>query len=305
MADTPVTTPKRKRGVDTSLTPVIFKFDPSRTPATDDGGESPRSKVAHKFRGLALEGADEEGEASREGRGTTSGGGGGGVAPSEAGDGNHFPLNKRVKADEVMHEAPADTVTDEPEKKGVAIPEPEVVADDPTLQQHLPLPEGSLQRAYPSINRLSESKSRGKKRSGTPPPEHQTQAFAGDDDKPEENEGDLGDQQMEIVDPIRAALTWREDEITIYDPEDEDDDGTGINGVGFKPTPALAQARVMKRRQQLAEYRKREENEARAKRSQRRRGAPRGGTPSPEQRQARRKVRFTDNDKPAFIVTES
>lgn len=76
-----------------------------------------------------------------------------------------------------------------------------------------------------------------------------------------------------IIDPLRASLTWHDDEITIYDPDDSDDDGSGINGIGFKPTPAIAYARTMRRRQQLAEYRKREEREARAKRSMRRRGA--------------------------------
>ncbi len=63
--------------------------------------------------------------------------------------------------------------------------------------------------------------------------------------------------------PVRAALTWHEDEITIYDPDDEDDDGTGINGIGFKPTPAIAYARRLKQKQQLAEYKKREAIDAR------------------------------------------
>jgi hypothetical protein len=74
---------------------------------------------------------------------------------------------------------------------------------------------------------------------------------------------------------FRASMTWQEDEITIYDPDDSDDDGTGINGIGFKPTAAVAYARGVKRKQQLAEYRKREEREARARRSQRRRASPR------------------------------
>jgi hypothetical protein len=105
-----------------------------------------------------------------------------------------------------------------------------------------------------------------------------------------------------IVEPIRAALTWHEDEITIYDPNDADDDGTGINGVGFKPTPAMAHARAIRRRHQMAEYRKREESEARAKRSQRRRGddslsARPNKTPSP------RKVRFVDSDRQNVTVT--
>jgi hypothetical protein len=65
---------------------------------------------------------------------------------------------------------------------------------------------------------------------------------------------------------------WHESEITGHDPDDPNDDGYGINGIGFKPTPAIAQARSQKRKQQLAEYRSREAKEARQKRSERRRG---------------------------------
>ncbi|KAK4158741.1 hypothetical protein QBC43DRAFT_223638 [Cladorrhinum sp. PSN259] len=95
------------------------------------------------------------------------------------------------------------------------------------------------------------------KRAGTPPPA----AFRTKTAK---------SSSETVVDPIRASLTWHDDEITIYDPDDSDDDGTGINGIGFKPTPAIAYARTVKRKQQLAEYKKREEREARARRSQRR-----------------------------------
>ncbi|CAK7269601.1 hypothetical protein SEPCBS57363_003684 [Sporothrix epigloea] len=70
-----------------------------------------------------------------------------------------------------------------------------------------------------------------------------------------------------ITDPLRASLTWQDDEITVYDPNDADDDGTGVNGIGFKPPPAVAYDRMLKRRQQMAAYRKREEREARAQRS--------------------------------------
>lgn len=73
-----------------------------------------------------------------------------------------------------------------------------------------------------------------------------------------------------IVDPLRASLTWRDDEITVYDPLDSDDDGEGVNGIGFRPSPALAHQRAMQRRRQLAEYRRREESEARERRRERR-----------------------------------
>ena len=74
--------------------------------------------------------------------------------------------------------------------------------------------------------------------------------------------------------PPPSALTWHDSEITghLADPStDPDDDGTGLNGIGFKPTPAIAYARSQKRRQQLNEWKARETREARAKRHDRRR----------------------------------
>jgi hypothetical protein len=84
--------------------------------------------------------------------------------------------------------------------------------------------------------------------------------------------------------PPLETLTWQTNEITghLVDPStDPDDDGTGINGIGFKPTPAIAWARAQKRRQQVMEWRARETKEARAKRSERRRrGVGVGGAAS-------------------------
>jgi hypothetical protein len=65
---------------------------------------------------------------------------------------------------------------------------------------------------------------------------------------------------------------WHESEITGHDPSDPNDDGYGINGIGFKPTAAIAWARSQRRKQQVAEWRSREAREARRARSERRRG---------------------------------
>jgi hypothetical protein len=73
---------------------------------------------------------------------------------------------------------------------------------------------------------------------------------------------------------------WHESEITGHDPTDPNDDGYGINGIGFKPTPAIAWARSQKRKQQLSDYRSREAREARQKRSERRRGGSGSGETS-------------------------
>lgn len=67
---------------------------------------------------------------------------------------------------------------------------------------------------------------------------------------------------------------WHESEITGHLMMDPNDDGYGINGIGFKPTPAAAWARSQRRKQQLANYKSREAREARERRSERRRLAP-------------------------------
>jgi hypothetical protein len=142
---------------------------------------------------------------------------------------------------------------------------------------------GGLARAYPSINRLADSKSRAKKRAGTLP-------LGG------KEEGD----EVKLVDEERAALTWHDDEITGHDPDDPDDDGEGINGIGFKPTPAEAYARAQKRRAQMAEYRNREAREARKIRSERRRGSEASKVTKEEAETARR-VRFIEAEAKSII----
>lgn len=78
----------------------------------------------------------------------------------------------------------------------------------------------------------------------------------------------------------RAAQTWKESEITGHDidPTSPDDDGEGINGVGFKPTPAMEYVRRQKRRQQVSDWKAREAKDARQKRIERRRGASGSGS---------------------------
>ncbi|EAL92623.1 hypothetical protein KXX16_003264 [Aspergillus fumigatus] len=68
------------------------------------------------------------------------------------------------------------------------------------------------------------------------------------------------------------SLTWNDSEITGHDPNDPNDDGYGINGIGFKPTAAIAWARAQKRQRQVAEWKSREAREAREKRREKRDG---------------------------------
>lgn len=372
MADSPPTpgpfsTPKRKRAefvANDSPSPLSasFSFDvkgPTSVPTS--GSSSPRTKVAHRFRGLAL---TDLGPASSPASGPAaqthgSGLGGGGVAsaaptvhahrdndnakpaqPSDRDsmdvDENETIMRKRPRLSPSPDITVAPPWPAEPVQAQAAVPEipdarknhlptianlttqaPQqfspVLSDEPanpSTLNHLVLDQAILSsspKASPSklvTQALSASsdrpleavKSRVRKRAGTPP-------FLGTNTKPS-NPGQTAETAAQIIDPIRAALTWREDEITVYDPEDEDDDGVGINGIGFKPTPAVAYARTMRRRQQLAEYKKREEREARARRNLRRRASPVRALPPIETKDSgARKVHFTETEPSMMIET--
>jgi hypothetical protein len=99
-------------------------------------------------------------------------------------------------------------------------------------------------------------------------------------------------------DPEDNPMTWHESEITGHNPTDPNDDGYGINGIGFKPTPAIAWARSQKRKQQLADCRNREAREARQLRSERRRAESRELSAERAEKVKRKsaKVRFGDMD---------
>ena len=94
-------------------------------------------------------------------------------------------------------------------------------------------------------------------------------------------------------DPEDNPMTWHESEITGHNPDDPNDDGYGINGIGFRPTAAIAWSRSQKRKQQIAEYRSREAREARQRRSERRRnGSSEGADLASSDFKAGSKVRF-------------
>ncbi|OAR00758.1 hypothetical protein LLEC1_05735 [Akanthomyces lecanii] len=260
----PFQTPsKRKRGQETPPTPLKFTFNLSDQDTVEDGSSSPRTTVAYRFKGLDLQ----------------SGGGGDGLAASQAADVADEFLSKRQKPDQPMSD-----VSNAIDPAAAASPSKEA---SPERVAHTPV--GGNEASEPGT---PESPSRN--RAGTPPLKlkmYQPQAV---------HDSDSDDEDSHIVDPVRAALTWHEDEITVYDPDDKDDDGTGINGIGFRPTPAIAHARSLKRRQQITEYRKREESEARARRNQRRRE---GETPSGIGKASPRKVRFSDSELRNIAVT--
>lgn len=92
---------------------------------------------------------------------------------------------------------------------------------------------------------------------------------------------------------VEDPLTWHDYEITGHDPTDPSDDGYGINGIGFKPTAAMAWERSQKRQQQLAELKTRESREARKKRKEKRDGAEADEESSPKEKGViQKKVKF-------------
>jgi len=90
---------------------------------------------------------------------------------------------------------------------------------------------------------------------------------------------------------------WHDSEITGHDPNDPDDDMYGINGIGFRPTAALAWSRSQRRKQQLTEYKNREARDARQQRSERRKRFISDNDDTPSRDSSPRKsvrVRFED-----------
>lgn len=102
-----------------------------------------------------------------------------------------------------------------------------------------------------------------------------------------------------------SSLHWDDSEITGHDPSDPEDDGEGINGIGFKPTAAMARDRSERRRRQLEQYKKREDAEARAaraKRSEARRRAMKGEEHKVKEDAEARRVRFAEKERAMDVL---
>jgi hypothetical protein len=74
-----------------------------------------------------------------------------------------------------------------------------------------------------------------------------------------------------------SSMTWQDSEITGHLMLDSDDDGTGMNGIGFRPTPSIARQRAAQRRRQVHDWKMRQETEERERRAERRRIQAGGG----------------------------
>ncbi|PQE24926.1 nucleolar 5A protein [Rutstroemia sp. NJR-2017a WRK4] len=302
-----MSSPKRKRITNNPQAPTPPRSSPSHLdtsiplpePAPDTLQGSPRTIVAYQFQELALGGPEvRKLDFANNGQSTMTHG-----EPT---------VRKRVKIsadrDVDMEESTVKEIPETPQKTHASVIIPEqgpadlILSDtEKDFQLHNEVDPvifragkgrakkiGELSRAYPSINRLADSKSRVRKRAGSPP----TSAVG------------KGLEEREIVDPDRAAMTWHDDEITGHHPNDPDDDGEGINGIGFRPTAAIAYARAEKRKQAMADYRSREAKEARARRMERRKGDERAkANAKAEADTAARRVRFLENETPTVIFT--
>ncbi|KAI1851330.1 hypothetical protein JX266_003405 [Neoarthrinium moseri] len=339
-SSSPKATPKRKRDdlaleqkLSTSPAPKafahpVFSFQPHSSSSSDsaeDGNSSPRTKVANKFRHLSLESGGgvtpktlPDGSASRTGVREEH------ARPRHSPEALTFDFNGAAEDDDKMDDMQWDEAEESAMRKrhkllqfdaaqsspgprgessaDAAGPVQVQVGEDGRLKLETAVDPamvrvakagnaGDFKKAYPSINRLSDSKSRSRRRPTTPP-------LGPSRRKPTEGLP----QEPTIVDPVRAALTWHEDEITVYDPEDKNDDGTGLNGIGFRPTPAVAYQRAQKRKKQLSEYKKREESEARAIRNQKRREQLGGGTEM-KRTHSMVRVRFSDVEPETLVTT--
>ncbi|KAB5518119.1 hypothetical protein GE09DRAFT_514116 [Coniochaeta sp. 2T2.1] len=332
---TPISTPKRKRSqredddielpsfTTATFSPANIALPPSSP--TEDGSTSPRSKVAHRFRSLAIGRPRAFAEQHATARFV--------LAPRDVTV--TIPETPQPGSRNTISDAVQDDVEmDYGARKRVKLPQDGDLEPDTAVDKVLPrIPQTRPRSKTPPVFAIERPGTPPLKKSipttqpastdrpSPPPPSLQpTPAFQWPPSPP-----DTADSTEAITVAFRASMTWHEDEITIYDPDDSDDDGTGINGIGFKPTAAVAYARGVKRKQQLAEYRKREEREARARRSQRRRGtaSPRAGSPrrsvvsdasvggsekgEKEKEKLRRRVRFMEvsNVGPAAVATSS
>ncbi|RDW77289.1 hypothetical protein BP6252_05342 [Coleophoma cylindrospora] len=303
--DTPPTSPESspsKTFVPATPSPMRLSTNiPGAFVSVDDAPHgSPRTKVAYNFQGLRLDGGDEiskfdlrkeydtnermdfqrDDAAIRKRMKLLNGG--------EQEQEKEIPETPRAFTISIGRERTVDPII--PEKANQIVLHNDL---DPVIfkgSAHR-VERAALPRTYPSVNRLAESSSRipPKKRMGTPP------LFGAAD-------ASLAPEASTIVDPDRAALTWHDDEITGHNPNDPEDDGEGINGIGFKPTAAIAYARTAKRRQQMEAYKSREAKEAREKRSERRRANEAASqATSREEAETARRVRFLEAEIKSII----
>ncbi|GAB1737279.1 hypothetical protein NU219Hw_g1207t1 [Hortaea werneckii] len=146
---------------------------------------------------------------------------------------------------------------------------------------------------------MQATKTSPRKRLASPPPPLASPKPSSGSKKPNRTLSSNPDQDdsVNLPNDDPTSLTWQDDEITGHelDADDPGDDGLGINGIGFRPTPAEAEARSQRRKKQIANWKVQEAKEARQRRMDRRRGGEDGPRSDPVVG-GKRTVRFQDSD---------
>lgn len=249
--------------------------------STESGADSPRTKVAEKLQQLEIRtAAQSESDPI--------------VAPRKRlKRADEIPVEEALSAHEDMLATPVQP-SGLPEHAGHALEigeTPECRTRMPSSPPQSPFPAGWRKVAINPFPKEPAQSLRPARLPSPPPPTPVTSPTHMTDTSLKRPMSPL--ELDHEIDVSPKALVWQESEITGHDIDftTPDDDGEGINGIGFRPTPAMAYARSQKRKQQVSEWRAREARDARQRRIERRRGAS-GETSSDAE--ARRMVRFAE-----------
>lgn len=257
--------------------------------AVESGANSPRTKVAEKFKGLEVTDGDGRGGAGvvpsssqspRKKLKLVRDGDAGGSTPLpsyshelEIPDSEGPSLLEMTKVEDVRMESPSPTPISSPQV--VVPPHRRTLSKVPSLrkessylstrQEPTPSPPSLQKGELPPTSSppTGQPTQPSKRRLSSPPPSLESMTLT-------------SIPLTSDTDQSQSHLTWQLSEITGHDIDasNPDDDGEGINGIGFKPTPAMAHARSLKRKKQVEEWKSREAREARQRRFERRK---RGG----------------------------
>ncbi|KAI7164346.1 hypothetical protein KC349_g806 [Hortaea werneckii] len=292
----------KRAGSDRAVTPLKIDTQQKMSDSAASGLDSPRSKVAERLQTLEIHQQHQPQQIAR---------------PSQHEDGRPSKRLKRHSSidPESSELGMSSEIISTPEAKSMPqatfsdsnatlVPEIQETPDwrsqgpngsfDHSRLNHRQL-GNALDLAVPSIQ---ATKTSPRKRLASPPPPLASPKPAPVSKKPNRTSSPTPDQDNSAYlsndDP--ASLTWQDDEITGHelDANDPGDDGLGINGIGFRPTPAEAEARSQRRKKQIANWKAQEAKEARQRRMDRRRGRDDGPRSDPVVGE-KRTVRFQDS----------
>ncbi|KAI6832049.1 hypothetical protein KC340_g7324 [Hortaea werneckii] len=296
----------KRSGSDRAVTPLKVDTQQKVSDNTASGLDSPRSKVAERLQTLEIHQQHQPQQAAR---------------PSQQEDGRP---SKRLKRQSSIDPEPSDlgnsaetisTLDARSISKATffnshanLVPEIQETPDwrsqgsnDPfknSITTHSGM-ENGLDLAVPSIQVIKTSP---RKRLASPPPPISSPKPSSASKKPTRTDSATSspssnqDTSSYLLNDDPTSLTWQDDETTGHelDANDPGDDGLGINGIGFRPTPAEAEARSQRRKKQIANWKAQEAKEARQRRMDKRRGGEEGPRSDPVVG-GRRTVRFQDS----------